>query len=241
MPGDRPRSFASQVYAAQHGYHLVRTLNFEFIGFLDADILLPLDYYGELIRRLEADPKLGLAGGTVVDKYPDRIEHSRRGSEDFHVAGGVQFFRRECFEQIGGYVPIEGGGQDTIADVMAVMHGWRIQAFTELEALHLRPEGFGKTGALGRGAQWGRKFYLLGYHPLFYFAQCLRRLGHRPLLLGSFWQLLGFIAASLKREDRPVSSEFVAFQRSMQMRRLSRMLISRLARARLLKRDRCCG
>jgi glycosyltransferase involved in cell wall biosynthesis len=219
MPGGRLRSFASQVYAAQHGYGLVRNLQFSFIGFLDADIRVQPDYYEQLMKRFESDPKLGLAGGTVVDKYPDRIEHSRRGSEDFHVAGGVQFFRRECFERIGGYVPIEGGGQDTIADVMIMMHGWRVRAFPELEALHLRPEGFGKAGALRRGLRWGRKFYLLGYHPLFYLGQCLRRLGQRPVVVASLFQMLGFVAATIRGENRPVTKDFILFQRKLQMRR----------------------
>src|SRR5271166_1220639 len=118
MPSDRPRSFASQVFAVQHAYELLKNLSFEFIGFLDADIRVGPDYYSRLIDCFQADPYLGLCGGAVIDKYEDRLVNLRKGSEDFHVAGGVQFFRRQCFEQIGGYIPIEGGGQDTIADIM---------------------------------------------------------------------------------------------------------------------------
>jgi biofilm PGA synthesis N-glycosyltransferase PgaC len=220
MPGGRPRSFTSQVFAAQHGYEQLRELRFDFIGFLDADIRVDRHYYERLMGCFRADPGLGLAGGTVIDQYENRTENNRKGSEDFHVAGGVQFFRRSCFEQIGGYLPISGGGQDTIADVMSMMHGWRICALPHLEALHLRPDGFGNDDVFQRGMKWGRKFYLLGYHPLFYWAQCVRRLGRRPIVIGSVCQLLGFVVAARKREARPVSVEFVRFLRKMQMRRL---------------------
>lgn len=220
MPGGRPRSFASQVYAAQHGAGLVAAVGAPFIGFLDADIRLPAYYYERLLERFAGDERLGLAGGIVVDQYPDRQENIRQGSEHHHVAGGVQCFRRECFEQIGGYVVIDGGGQDTIADVMAMMHGWRICSFADLPAIHLRPEGFTRDGVWLRGMKWGRKFYLIGYDPVFYFGQCLRRAGRRPLILGSLCQAIGYVAAAARRERRPVSGEFVKFLRASQRRRL---------------------
>jgi biofilm PGA synthesis N-glycosyltransferase PgaC len=224
MPNKGPRSFASQVYAAQHGYELVRHLEFEFIGFLDADIRLGADYYERLVGFFNAEPLLGLAGGAVIDQYQERAENVRQGSEDFHVAGGVQFFRRQCFEQIGGYVPIDGGGQDTIADIMVMMHGWRIRTIPEIKATHLRPEGFSKQNVFRRGLLWGRKFYLIGYHPVFYFGQCLRRITRHPVLLGSLCQLIGFVVASFGAEPRPVRKEFVQFLRKAQMQRLRRIL-----------------
>jgi glycosyltransferase involved in cell wall biosynthesis len=237
MPGGRPRSFTSQVWAAQHGYEQVRGLSFDFIGFLDADIRVDCHYYKRLMDCFRAEPRLGLAGGVVIDRYENRTENNRKGSEDFHVAGGVQFFRRECFEQIGGYLPISGGGQDTIADVMSMMRGWRIRSFPHLEALHLRPDGFGNDSVFERGIKWGRKFYLLGYHPLFYLAQCVRRLGRRPIIIGGVCQLLGFVAASFRREARPVSVEFVRFLRKVQMRRLQAILAFTRPRRFLLRNE----
>jgi glycosyltransferase involved in cell wall biosynthesis len=224
MPGGRPRSFTSQVYAAQHGYELAKLLNFDFIGFLDADIRLQPDYYERLLELFQANAELGLAGGEVIDQYQGRTDNIRQGSEHFHVAGGVQFFRRTCFERIGGYTPIQGGGQDTIADVMVMMNGWKVQTFHELPAIHLRPEGFTNDKPFQKGIKWGRKFYLLGYHPFFYVGQCVRRLPRRPILVNSLCQLLGFAMANIKREPRPVPEEFVKFIRQLQMRRFRQMI-----------------
>jgi poly-beta-1,6-N-acetyl-D-glucosamine synthase len=222
MPGGRPRSFSSQVYAANHGCELVRELNYDFIGFLDADIRVKADYYERLMNFFHRAEKLGLAGGAVIDQYPQHTEYIRKGSENSHVPGGVQFFRRQCFEQIGAaYTPIDGGGQDTIADVMVLMRGWQLQVFPELEAMHLRPDGFSKDNPLQRGMKWGRKFYLLGYDPVAYAAQCIRRLTRRPFIIGSCFQLLGYLFAIAKNEHRPVSTEFVAFHRKLLRRRMA--------------------
>jgi cellulose synthase/poly-beta-1,6-N-acetylglucosamine synthase-like glycosyltransferase len=224
MPAGRPRSFSSKVYAVQHGCELVKGPGFELIGFLDADVRFGPDYYRKLFERFEADARLGLAGGMVVDQYAHRNGRIRSGSEEYHVPGGVQLFRRECFEQVGGYVPVELGGEDTIADVTAMMRGWRVRTFPELEVRHLRPEGCGKGNVLIRGMRWGRWFYLLGYHPLYYLGQCVRRLSCRPVVIGSACNLLGFIVAYLKGGERPVSVEYLRFQRTLQMRRVRQTL-----------------
>ncbi|HEY4245833.1 MAG TPA: glycosyltransferase family A protein [Lacunisphaera sp.] len=227
MPGGRARSFSSQVYAAMYGSERVKDLPYGFLGFLDADILVEPDYYERLLGLMASDPQLGICGGAVIDQFKDRVVDTRKGSEDYHVAGGVQFFRRQCFEQIGGHHPIQGGGQDTIADIMAMMHGWKIRVFPELPALHLRPDGFANDSVIKRGRNWGRKFYLIGYHPLYYCAQCVRRIGQRPFLVASFCQLIGFIMANLKGESRPVSPEFVQFLRNLQMQRLKKACFGR--------------
>ncbi len=224
MPGGRPRSFSSQVYAAQHGYELVKDSPWDFIGFLDGDIRVEPHYYETLMSKFAADRKLGLAGGAVIDQYDGYTEDIRKGSEEYHVAGGVQFFKRDCFEKIGGYVAIDGGGQDSIADIMSLMFGWKLRVFSELKAMHLRPDGFAKDNTWQRGKKWGRKFYLLGYHPVFYFAQCLRRVGRKPFLWGSLCQFLGFVFANVRAEKRPVSDEFVQFIRQLQMKRLRQSL-----------------
>src|SRR5207247_2178258 len=61
------RSFSSKSFALNAGYDHIKGGQFDFIGFLDADISLPPNYYEELIAKFETQPGLGLAGGTIVE------------------------------------------------------------------------------------------------------------------------------------------------------------------------------
>ena len=224
MPGGRQRDFSSKVFALREACERVKGTDLDFIGFIDADIRVEPFYYERLMSLMASDSHLGLGGGTVLERSNGAVVNTRKGSEDFHVPGGVQFFRRACFEQIGGYTPIDAGGEDTIAEVTAMMHGWRVRTFRELTAWHLRPEGVGSANVVARGMRWGRRFYLLGYHPLFYFFHCARRAVWRPVVIDAACRILGFVLAAAKGETRPVSNEFVRFQRRLQMRRLRKAL-----------------
>ena len=62
-----------------------------------------------------------------------------------HVNGQCQLFRRECFEEIGGYVPIKGGGIDWVAVTTARMKGWKTRSFDERVFHHHRKMGTAGT------------------------------------------------------------------------------------------------
>src|SRR5262249_29412719 len=97
------RSFAGKVHAFDIGLDRVRSHDFEVIGNLDADLSFEPDYLEFLMRKFSEDPRLGVAGTpfTEADGY-DSARDSFEGEN--HVAGGCQLFRRQCFEDIGGYI-----------------------------------------------------------------------------------------------------------------------------------------
>src|SRR5262249_21773702 len=103
------RSFAGKVHAFNAGLGRVRSLQFEVIGNLDADLSFDGDYLEFLMQKFAEDPPLGVAGTpfTEADGY-DSAKDSFEGEN--HVAGGCQLFRRQCFEDIGGYIPNPAGG-----------------------------------------------------------------------------------------------------------------------------------
>ena len=67
-----------------------------------------------------------------------------------HVSGACQLFRRACFEEIGGYFPIKGGGIDWTAVTTARMIGWQTRTFTDKTCLHHRPMGTGERESASR-------------------------------------------------------------------------------------------
>ncbi len=142
MPDHTDRHFAAKVKCFNAGYAKVKNIEFDIIGNLDADITFDQDYFKYLLSKFSEDPKLGLAGTPFVE---DGKHYDYRFTNIEHVSGACQLFRRECFEEIGGYVPIKGGGIDWTAVTTARMKGWKTRTFTEKICLHHRKMGTGNS------------------------------------------------------------------------------------------------
>ena len=87
-------------------------MNYDVIGNLDADISFGPDYFEFLLAKFYDDPMLGCAGTPFVE---NGIHYDYRYTNIEHVSGACQMFRKQCFGDIGGYVPIKGGGIDFVA------------------------------------------------------------------------------------------------------------------------------
>ena len=214
---DQNRGFASKVFALRIGLQSIALDNARFIGHLDADISLDSSFFSGLLSKFDEDPKLGIAGGYYLDNIGGEFRLSRGSSPD-SVPGCIQMFRRECYQEIGGLLPIEYGGEDWYAEIMARKCGWRVQCFPELVVHHRREIG-NAGGSLRYCYKQGFADYCLGSHPLFEFIKLARRVSWRPYLVGALARLLGFAVAYF-RVERAVPPEFIAFLRKEQMSRL---------------------
>jgi glycosyltransferase involved in cell wall biosynthesis len=227
-------NFNAKVYAFRRGYSDLQDTAYDFIGSLDADIALPPDYYERLLTRFAADKTLGLTGGARMDRVGDRFVKVRFNALNF--GAGYQFFRRACYEQIGGYLPLELGGEDTVAGIMARYHGWRVRAFPDLVVYHWRPTGSAQGHMARIRFRIGQKCFLMGYHPLFQCAK-LVRLSRPADLFHNLCEMAGYLTAALHRRERQVPDVIVSYLRAEQLRRL-RTVVSRLDDPTAGRRDR---
>jgi poly-beta-1,6-N-acetyl-D-glucosamine synthase len=215
---DQERNFASKVFAQNAGIRKLALKDFDFIGHLDADVSFAPDCFQALFEKFQGDPALGLSGGFIFEEVNGRFT-SVAGNRTWSVAGAMQMFRRECYESIGGLLPLKYGCVDTYPEIAARMKGWRVKSFPELEVRHHRPIG-SAVGVLRYRYRQGFADYAIGYYPVFEIARLLRHIPNRPFFLAAMAQLSGFVAASLRREKRDVSPELVVFLRSEQKARL---------------------
>jgi biofilm PGA synthesis N-glycosyltransferase PgaC len=224
MPERRERHFAGKVYAFNAGYARLKNEEYEVIGSLDADISFDEDYFAFLLGKLAEESALGLVGTPFKDDLTQIYDYRFVSIE--HVSGACQLFRRECFEQIGGYVPVQGGGVDHIAVISSRMKGWKTRTFTEKVCLHHRSIGTAQRGALLARFRFGAQDYALGGAPLWEFFRTVYQMTKRPFILGGLMLGAGYFWAMVRCAKRPVSDELVAFRRREQMARLSKFLSS---------------
>src|ERR1700683_2850882 len=128
-------------------------------GSTDATARLVGPYF-EHTHWFEEDPHLGVAGTIFREDGYSSATDSFEGQN--HVAGGCQLFRRQCFEEIGGYVPNKAGGIDWIAVTTARMKGWTTRSFREKSFFHYRSLGTAERSLLASTFSYGEKDYYLG-------------------------------------------------------------------------------
>jgi glycosyltransferase involved in cell wall biosynthesis len=216
---DHDRSFASKAHAVNTGLERANSLHFEIVGNLDADVSFGPDYMEFLMQRFSEDPELGIGGTPFTqDGHYDSSKDSFEGEN--YVGGMCQLFRRECFQEIGGYVPNRAGGLDWIAVMTARMKGWKVQSFSEKRLHHYRTLGTAEKGPLRALFSYGEKDYYLGGSPVWQLFRVAYRMAKRPVLLGGLALLSGYMWAALRRVKRAVSPELMRFHRREQMKKL---------------------
>ena len=221
LPERTGRNFASKAQAFETGYAAARRWAHEVVGNLDADVSFGSDHFEFLLRRFADTPRLGVAGTAFVEKGSVAYNYVYTNVE--HVSGQCQLFRRECFEEIGGYREIRGGGIDWTAVTTARMIGWQTRTFIERHFVHHRPMGTGASGVLAARFRFGRQDYYLGSHPVWELLRAVYQMRKWPYVVGGLVLYSGYVWAWLRRVERPIPPELVAFRRREQKQGLKRI------------------
>lgn len=218
----KERNFSSKVNALNKALKKIEGMDYDFIGNLDADVTLNKSYYEDIFRTFHSNPKLGVAGGIILDCVGDKVYPQNISLNT--VAGAIQVFRKECFKKIGLYTPFKYGGEDAYMETMARMMDWDVQTLTELKVLHHRPTGTGMGSLLKANFTKGKMFYTLSYSPIFFLVRNFYRIFDKPVLIGSILNIFGYFTAFIKREKCPASNPFIDFVRREQRMRLRSLL-----------------
>jgi glycosyltransferase involved in cell wall biosynthesis len=224
------RSFANKVHAFNAGFERVKHLDFDVIGNLDADVTFEPLYLEFLMGKFAEDPGLGVAGTPFLEPGYDSARDSFEGEN--YVSGPCQLFRRRCFDEVGGYVPIRAGGVDWVAVMTARMKGWRTRSFREMRFNHHRVLGTAERNILAALFSYGEQDYYLGGSPVWQLFRIPYRMTKRPLIVGGLALFSGYCWAAARRTPRAVSPELMRFHRREQLRKLKLILrtVGRLKR-----------
>lgn len=125
---------------------------------LDADLILPPDYFEAILNVFATDEKAGMAGGfAYIEKNGEWLLENLTDKD--HIRGAFKAYRKECFLQIGRLKPAMGW--DTVDELLAKFYGWKVVTLQDLKVKHLKPTGASYNKA-ARHKQ-GEAFYSLGY------------------------------------------------------------------------------
>jgi poly-beta-1,6-N-acetyl-D-glucosamine synthase len=195
---------------------------FDYLCKLDLDLVLPARYFEGLIEKMEATPRLGTCSGKAY--YPGPSNGAKtfggelisEGIADDVSVGASKFYRRSCFQQIGGFV--RQVMWDGIDCHRCRMLGWIARSFDdpELRFIHLRPMGTSHVGVWTGRKRHGYGQYFMGSSLLFMTASAVYRLTKPPVVVGAVAMWWGYAESLLKGESRYDDAAFRRFLRLYQ-------------------------
>ena len=193
---------------------------YDIIVKLDADLILPNNYFETIIKHFESDETIGMAGGfAYIEKNGDWILENLTDKD--HIRGAFKAYRKKCFQDIGGLKPAMGW--DTVDELLAKFYNWKVITDASLIVKHLKPTGanYNKTARYKQG----EAFYTLGYG-FFITAIASAKLAmmkKKPLLFLDY--IKGFWKAKSAKTALLVSEEQATFIRQYRWKKMREKII----------------
>ena len=214
------------IRAFKYGYDKIEYPDhWAYIVKLDGDLRIDSDRYFEgIFGEFEANPKLGIAGG-VCYFMDDGVKHID-DHPMWHVRGATKIYKRQCYFDIGGLLPVLGW--DGIDAYSAMYHGWETQTFPEYEIEHFVQTGckVEEGGSTYRFVKWGIGSYNMGFSPLYVILRSLYRARQKPYFIGSMIMLYHYFKMALQRKPVYASNEVKKFIRERNSEYIKEKLVS---------------
>jgi len=206
------------IEAFYKGYETIDPKKYDYICKLDMDLILKPDYFKSLMLEMGNNPRLGCFSGK-----PYYIENGREISEkcgDEMCVGASKFYRRQCFEEIGGFV--REVMWDAIDCHKARFLGWIARSSDEeaIRFIHLRPMGSSQKGILTGRMRHGYGQYYMGSSIVYFMATAFYRMIRPPYIAGGLAMAWGYLKSMLMRKPRQNDKALINFIKSYQRRAL---------------------
>lgn len=210
----------SKVIQAFHKGFETLDNNYDIIVKLDADLILPKNYFEAILKIFEQDSTVGMAGGfAYIEKNGEWILENLTDKD--HIRGAFKAYRKACFEQIGNLKPAMGW--DTVDELLSKYYGWKVVTDSSLIVKHLKPTGanYNKTARYKQG----EAFYTLGYGFLItsIASAKLAMLKKKPALFVDYIQ--GFLKAKSLKTPLLVTPEQAKFIRKYRLQKMIEKLL----------------
>lgn len=223
----------AEIRAFEFGRQSIKCESCDLVVKLDCDLILPPEYFEQLVDRFSADPSLGIASGVYLERKANTWTPITMPS--YHASGASKMVRMKCFLDIGGF-PL-APGWDTADEIKAQARGWKTRHFADLQFYHLRPEG-SAIGNWKTGVLHGRIFYVTGGGVAFLMLKSFdRMISGRPLVLAGIALLWGYVTAALSKEPRLITAHEAKFYRRQLNRRILAALQNKFKLGRMFHQE----
>lgn len=216
LPGSKViKAFNRGLALADKGY--------DFIVKLDADLVLPNNYFETIADAFARNPNVGIVGGFAYEKNKDGIWQLNHPMNKNHVRGAFKAYSKSCFKAIGGLKPAMGW--DTLDELLAQYHGYSILSLEHLKVQHLRPTG-NAYNAKAKLLQ-GQAMYRMGYGFWLTVIASIKIAAKQKNLKAFVYNVKGFLKAQKEGHALLVNNEEAKFIKKLRWRGITNKLKGR--------------
>jgi hypothetical protein len=198
------------------GFEHVDMSDFGFHCKFDLDLDIPPTYFECLLDRMHKDPAIGTCSGKpyITDPTTGAFVSEKCGDE--MSVGMTKFYRKECFEEIGGYVrEVMWDGIDCHRCRMLnwIACSWDVP---ELRFEHLRIMGSSQKSIWTGRMRHGFGQYFMGTGLGYMTVSSAFRMTRTPFILGGLAMWWGYVRSALRQLPRYDDLSFRRFLRKYQ-------------------------
>ncbi|TVQ72336.1 MAG: glycosyltransferase [Balneolaceae bacterium] len=219
------RTGSKVVAAFLHGLSKTDYSTWDIIVKMDADLVLPPDYFKGVTEEFARSESVGICGGICALRKGGKLVPEQL-TDRFHVRGALKAYRKSCYARIGGVRPVYGW--DTLDELLAAYYNWETVVLPDLVAEHRAPTG-SDTSSTVLHKMTGEMFYRLGYGPVISLAASAKRYRMKPFLISALWSCLGYLLAALRKPEQYVTPAQRIFIRKLRYRRMREKIAGKRA------------
>lgn len=220
-PSDAHEPGTKIVHAFYKGFEKLNP-NWDVIAKLDADVILPPDYFEKIIQTFQSDKKTGIAGGIAMIEENGNWVYEKIGNKK-QVRGPFKSYSKDCFEKIGGLK--KSIGWDTVDELLARYYGFDVKVLPELQVKLQKPTG--KNYQKIHSEKTGEGFYKMDYGFWISLIASLKASSNKKSFSVLISMLKGYYKARQNSHSKIVTKEEGKFIRSYRWKGILNRLVNR--------------
>ncbi|TDS19257.1 glycosyltransferase involved in cell wall biosynthesis [Maribacter caenipelagi] len=194
--------------------------HYDVIVKLDADVILPTNYFEVICSQYQKNKNLGICGGFIYEQNNAGEWILNHPMDKDHVRGAIKAYSKACFKAIGGLK--NAMGWDTVDELLARFHGFKIQTDATLKVKHLRPTGKSYNPKAKR--LQGKAMYTMRYG---FVITCIAslKMAMKNKSIKSFWNnIFGYIQAYNNKTPYIITEEEGKFIKNLRWTNIKRKM-----------------
>lgn len=194
---------------------LQRRLDYEYVGKLDATVVLPVNYFETLVAEMKSDPRLAIVCGAEHLAMAAKGLIPRPSAGRILAFTDIRLYRRTFFDEMGGY-PLTHSS-DTVLLIKATNRHWHVLVSPKTYFDESRLGG-SKIGVWKGYKLKGEMAYRLDNHPLLVLLSSVYSFVVFPPHYQGLAILYGYLLSTVRRLEKVDDEEIKEHCRSERLK-----------------------